>query len=110
MHSPPAQQQQQQQFSPPPADEKKVDDAASAVSAAASSPATQFVGAVATADDVGTFNGGSYRVSHRDSNTILTIQLAINCPLEARPGMPVPPFRAAQLPHKGIHYPLTRTL
>ncbi|KAF2009273.1 DUF124-domain-containing protein [Aaosphaeria arxii CBS 175.79] len=39
-----------------------------------------------TADDVGTFNGGSYRVSHRDTNTILTIQLAIGCPLTARPG------------------------
>lgn len=48
----------------------------------------QFVGAQATtADDVGTFNGGSYRVSHRDSNTILTIQLAMGCPLNVKPGM-----------------------
>ncbi|KAF2030616.1 DUF124-domain-containing protein, partial [Setomelanomma holmii] len=39
-----------------------------------------------TADDVGTFNGGSYRVSHRDTNTILTVQLAIGCPLTAKPG------------------------
>jgi hypothetical protein len=51
----------------------------------------QFVGAGAgqpstTADDVGTFNGGSYRVSHRDTNTILTVQLAIGCPLTAKPG------------------------
>ncbi|OAK99503.1 DUF124-domain-containing protein [Phaeosphaeriaceae sp. SRC1lsM3a] len=39
-----------------------------------------------TADDVGTFNGGSYRVSHRDTNTILTVQLAVGCPFTARPG------------------------
>lgn len=42
--------------------------------------------AVLTTDDVGTFNGGSYRVSHRDTNTILTVQLAIGCPLTAKPG------------------------
>jgi hypothetical protein len=46
-----------------------------------------FVGASATQDDVGTFNGGSYRISHRDCNTILTIQLAMGCPLTAKPGM-----------------------
>ncbi|KAJ4993816.1 Uncharacterized protein SVAN01_00870 [Stagonosporopsis vannaccii] len=46
-----------------------------------------FAGAGSTqADDVGTFNGGSYRVSHRDTNTILTVQLAIGCPFTARPG------------------------
>jgi uncharacterized protein (AIM24 family) len=37
-------------------------------------------------DDVGSFNGGAYRISHRDTNTILTIQLAIGAPLHARPG------------------------
>lgn len=47
-----------------------------------------FVGAQSTsADDVGTFNGGSYRISHRDSNTIMTLQLAFGCPLTAKPGM-----------------------
>ncbi|EOA90268.1 uncharacterized protein SETTUDRAFT_126192 [Exserohilum turcica Et28A] len=53
----------------------------------------QYAGALAhampgnvSADDVGTFNGGSYRVSHRDTNTILTVQLAIGCPLTAKPG------------------------
>ncbi|KAF1958229.1 DUF124-domain-containing protein [Byssothecium circinans] len=49
----------------------------------------QFAGAgsmTTQADDVGTFNGGSYRVSHRDTNTILTVQLAIGCPLTAKPG------------------------
>ncbi|KAK7427875.1 hypothetical protein QQZ08_005648 [Neonectria magnoliae] len=46
----------------------------------------QFTGASATHDDVGTFNGGSYRISHRDSNTILTIQLAMGCPVTAKPG------------------------
>ncbi|KAL4775198.1 tryptophan RNA-binding attenuator protein-like domain-containing protein [Aspergillus nidulans var. acristatus] len=47
-----------------------------------------FVGATdTTADDVGTFNGGSYRVSHRDTNTLLTIQLAHGCPLQVKPGV-----------------------
>ncbi|KAI9684523.1 MAG: hypothetical protein M1820_010886 [Bogoriella megaspora] len=45
-----------------------------------------FVGAGATQDDVGTFNGGSYRVSHRDTNSLLTVQLAAGCPLTAKPG------------------------
>ena len=45
-----------------------------------------FVGAGATVDDVGTFNGGSFRVSHRDSNTILTIQLAKSAPIKIKPG------------------------
>lgn len=48
--------------------------------------AGQFVGAGATSDDVGTFNGGSYRISHRDTNTILTIQLAMGCPMTGKPG------------------------
>lgn len=50
----------------------------------------QFAGAGAGSstqtDDVGTFNGGSYRVSHRDTNTILTVQLAIGAPFTAKPG------------------------
>lgn len=47
----------------------------------------QFVGVQATAsDDVGTFNGGSYRISHRDTNSIITIQLAMGCPVTAKPG------------------------
>ncbi|KAF2854022.1 DUF124-domain-containing protein [Plenodomus tracheiphilus IPT5] len=41
---------------------------------------------IVATDDVGTFNGGSYRVSHRDTNTILTVQLAIGCPFTAKPG------------------------
>lgn len=45
-----------------------------------------FVGAGSTQDDVGTFNGGSYRISHRDTNSILTVQLAMGAPLEAKPG------------------------
>ncbi|KAI9742707.1 MAG: hypothetical protein M1818_003848 [Claussenomyces sp. TS43310] len=49
-------------------------------------PAGHFVGASTTQDDVGTFNGGSYRISHRDSNTIVTIQLAFGCPLSVKPG------------------------
>jgi uncharacterized protein (AIM24 family) len=50
-------------------------------------PPDQFVGASATVDDVGTFNGGSYRISHRDCNTILTVQLAMGCPLHCKPGV-----------------------
>ena len=47
-----------------------------------------FVGAQgSTSDDVGTFNGGSYRISHRDTNSILTIQLAMGCPITAKPGV-----------------------
>lgn len=49
-------------------------------------PPGHFTGASATLDDVGTFNGGSYRISHRDSNTILTLQLAMGCPLTVKPG------------------------
>lgn len=49
--------------------------------------AAHFIGgASSTQDDVGTFNGGSYRISHRDTNTILTFQLAMGCPLTVRPG------------------------
>ena len=48
--------------------------------------AGHFSGVKAQQDDVGTFNGGSYRISHRDSNTILTMQLAMGCPLHAKPG------------------------
>ncbi|KAL2800814.1 tryptophan RNA-binding attenuator protein-like domain-containing protein [Aspergillus keveii] len=47
-----------------------------------------FQGATSTAgDDVGTFNGGSYRVSHRDTNSLLTLQLAVGCPLQVKPGV-----------------------
>lgn len=49
--------------------------------------ASHFVGASTTQDDVGTFNGGSYRISHRDTNSILTFQLAMGCPLTVKPGM-----------------------
>ncbi|KAI9813645.1 MAG: hypothetical protein M1827_003716 [Pycnora praestabilis] len=45
-----------------------------------------FIGASSTVDDVGTFNGGSYRISHRDTNTIVTLQLAMGCPLTVKPG------------------------
>jgi uncharacterized protein (AIM24 family) len=48
----------------------------------------EFQGTQSTgADDVGTFNGGSYRVSHRDTNSILTLQLAMGCPITAKPGV-----------------------
>lgn len=47
----------------------------------------QFQGVATTLDDVGTFNGGSFRISHRDCNTIITIQLAMGCPISAKPGV-----------------------
>lgn len=48
----------------------------------------QFSGAKGvSSDDVGTFNGGSYRISHRDTNSILTLQLAMGCPIFAKPGV-----------------------
>lgn len=48
----------------------------------------KFVGAGSTQqDDVGTFNGGSYRISHRDTNSIITLQLAMGCPITAKPGV-----------------------
>ncbi|KAE8350452.1 tryptophan RNA-binding attenuator protein-like domain-containing protein [Aspergillus coremiiformis] len=50
-----------------------------------SQPAT-FVPA-SNQDEVGTFNGGSFRISHRDSNSVLTLQLAMGCPIEAKPGV-----------------------
>ncbi|KAI8956959.1 DUF124-domain-containing protein [Daldinia sp. FL1419] len=57
-------------------------------SVTAPSPApTQFQGVAGTTDDVGTFNGGAYRISHRDCNTIITIQLAMGCPISAKPGV-----------------------
>ncbi|PHH53947.1 hypothetical protein CFIMG_002964RA [Ceratocystis fimbriata CBS 114723] len=45
-----------------------------------------FSGAHSVSDDTGIFNGGSFRISHRDCNSILTIQLAFGAPLIARPG------------------------
>ncbi|KAJ5711660.1 hypothetical protein N7488_005816 [Penicillium malachiteum] len=53
----------------------------------AAAPGT-FKGAGSThGDNVGTFNGGSYRISHRDTNSIVTFQLAIGAPLKAKPGV-----------------------
>lgn len=83
----------QQQFAPPPqapAEEKWPDEKAQALyedeAREAEPQPVQFSGASAVSDDVGTFNGGSYRISHRDSNTVLTVQLAIQCPFNAKPG------------------------
>lgn len=52
-------------------------------------PASHFNQANMNADDVGTFNGGAYRISHRDSNTVLTVQLAIGAPVIVKPGNPL---------------------
>ncbi|KAL3430485.1 tryptophan RNA-binding attenuator protein-like domain-containing protein [Aspergillus tetrazonus] len=59
-----------------------------ALQRASQSFSSGFVGATSTAaDDVGTFNGGSYRISHRDTNSLLTLQLAVGCPLQVKPGV-----------------------
>ncbi|KAL8867125.1 MAG: hypothetical protein Q9174_005862 [Haloplaca sp. 1 TL-2023] len=65
--------------------------------------AAHFTGVSATQDDVGTFNGGSYRISHRDSNTILTIQLAMGCPLQAKPAK-------SNINHTGIMIAMSPTI
>jgi hypothetical protein len=96
---------QQQQFSPPPQQKPSslpFRDAAAAPAQFAAPPQQPVAQPVAQAeatptspsgpqmvshiDDVGSFNGGAYRVSHRDTNSVLTIQLAIGCPIHAKPG------------------------
>jgi hypothetical protein len=68
-------------------EEKPALDTSQSVNLYAGAPeAGHFVGASATQDDVGTFNGGSYRISHRDTNSIVTLQLAYGCPLTVKPG------------------------
>ncbi|KKA31250.1 hypothetical protein TD95_002738 [Thielaviopsis punctulata] len=59
---------------------------APSAAAPAPAPTTAVTGAHSVFDDVGLFNGGSFRISHRDCNTILTIQLAAGAPLSAHPG------------------------
>ncbi|GAB0138973.1 hypothetical protein EsDP_00007192 [Epichloe bromicola] len=96
-----AKEQEQPQFEPPPPltnteasyppekagqQDEQLDTSEAANLVCGAPPAGHFVGAGATVDDVGTFNGGSYRISHRDSNTVLTVQLAIGCPFQAKPG------------------------
>lgn len=49
-------------------------------------PAPNQPGFILLPDDVGTFNGGSFRISHRDTNSIITFQLAPECPLTVKPG------------------------
>ncbi|KJZ79573.1 hypothetical protein HIM_01042 [Hirsutella minnesotensis 3608] len=67
-------------------EEKRLDTSSPEKLVSGAPPVGHFVGAGAVMDDVGTFNGGSYRISHRDTNTILTIQLAMGCPFDSRPG------------------------
>ncbi len=50
------------------------------------SPARHFVGAGPMVDEAGEFSGGIFTVSHRDANTILTIQLKSTSRITARPG------------------------
>ncbi|KAI9810215.1 MAG: hypothetical protein M1826_003691 [Phylliscum demangeonii] len=78
-----------QHFHPPPSSGEGAASAAghaSSMMPGGAPSAEHFMGAAATMDDVGTFNGGSYRISHRDSNTVLTMQLAMGCPVVAKPG------------------------
>ena len=64
--------------------------------------ASHFSGASTTQDDVGTFNGGSYRISHRDTNTIVTVQLAVGCPLTVKPGEFIIPLTLRDLTEQEI--------
>ncbi|KAI9855144.1 MAG: hypothetical protein M1824_006284 [Vezdaea acicularis] len=75
----------QQSFAAPP-EASPLDSNVAAQMPGGAPPAGHFTGASTTQDDVGTFNGGSYRISHRDTNTILTVQLAMGAPLIAKPG------------------------
>ncbi|RDA83549.1 hypothetical protein CP532_5359 [Ophiocordyceps camponoti-leonardi (nom. inval.)] len=68
-------------------DDNQIDTSNPANLQSGAPPASHFVGAGAVTDDVGTFNGGSYRISHRDTNSILTVQLAMGCPFDSKPGM-----------------------
>lgn len=124
LSSPPAQQAlpvhpaPEQQFAPPPGavvveDEKRgfEDDESAFSGDLGSDPGPGMVyGAGVTTDDVGTFNGGSYRISHRDTNTILTVQLAIGAPLNARPGISssIPPLSSPSMSY-GQRSSMTRT-
>lgn len=75
--------------------------------------AGHFSGARAQQDDIGTFNGGSYRISHRDCNTILTMQLAMGCPLHAKPGSWIVSDPASSMTHltvKGIMIAMSPTV
>ncbi|KHJ32957.1 putative duf124 domain-containing protein [Erysiphe necator] len=74
----------QQHFAPPPTSYTVAPD----VPATNQGPVVTSTGITLNRpdDDVGTFNGGSYRISHRDTNSILTIQLAVLCPLTVKPG------------------------
>lgn len=45
-----------------------------------------FVGLGAAVEEAGEFNGGCFTVSHRDANTILSIELKPSCRIIARPG------------------------
>jgi hypothetical protein len=101
---PPQQQQQHMQFAPPPqqqpspapqygnpAADQSLAGGAFNMNADGNMPggapsAAHFTSQAASVDDVGTFNGGAYRISHRDTNSVLTVQLAIGCPLHAKSG------------------------
>ncbi|CAF3338343.1 unnamed protein product, partial [Rotaria sp. Silwood2] len=37
-------------------------------------------------DVTGEFNGGSYKIDHRDTNTLLSVTLLANTPFYAQPG------------------------
>lgn len=107
--SPPPAAQQQQTFAPPPkearAPEPAAEPASQALDTSQAGPempdgapsAVHFTGAYTTQDDVGTFNGGGYRISHRDTNTILTVQLAVGCPITVKPGESLPTSQYSQV-------------
>ncbi|KAL7275909.1 hypothetical protein RUND412_001128 [Rhizina undulata] len=91
---PPQQSPQQQQYPPPPANPHRVSlpPQQLAYDPARNGPPPmplqipQPSASNSVIDTIGTFNGGSYRIDHRDTNTVLTLELAHGCPIVARPG------------------------
>src|ERR1700748_69778 len=86
LNSPPTQvgAYRQSQESPAPGETFNMNQANNTPGGAASA---QHFASESHVDDVGSFNGGAYRISHRDTNSVLTVQLAIGCPLHVKPGM-----------------------
>ncbi|CUS08876.1 unnamed protein product [Tuber aestivum] len=86
-HPPP---QHQQSYPPPPQKAQPPQQTAFDPSRAGPPSQPQQVaagsGANTITDTLGSFNGGSYRIDHRDCNTLLTLMLAHGCPVTAKPG------------------------
>ncbi|KAI5805805.1 DUF124 domain-containing protein [Geopyxis carbonaria] len=89
-------QQHQQGYHPPPAGGAQAQHHAPPITQTAFDPSRQGPPSApqttttpsgnAITDTLGSFNGGSYRIDHRDCNTLLTLQLSHGCAVTAKPG------------------------